>query len=93
MTLANPPDTTRPPDYAALGATSLAAIAVLQLAYHLRNWRLPAKDNIVRIDSRAWDPNWSEGPAWTFLSYIYTAILGPVRGMNLLTDRSSSWPG
>ena len=60
MTLADQPDTTLPTDYAALGATSLIAIAVLQLAFHLRNWRLPAKDSIVRIDSRAWDPNWSE---------------------------------
>ena len=56
MTLADQPDTTLPTDYAALGATSLAAIAVLQLAYQLRNWRLPAKDNIVRIDSRSWAP-------------------------------------
>ena len=68
MTPADQPDTTRPPDYAALGATSLAAIAVLQLAYHLRNWRLPAKDNIVRIDSRAWDPKWSERHTWQALS-------------------------
>lgn len=93
MTLADPPDTSLPPDYAALGATGVAIAALVGVAMHFRKWPIPAKDSIVRIDSRAWDPNWSERHTWQTLSPLFTSLYGYVRGMNLLTSLSSAWPG
>ena len=91
MSLPSAPETAPPIDWAVVVAYALTAFATLNIFYHVRNWTLPANDSIMRIDSRAWDPNWSEGPVWNFLSDLYTERYGRIRGMNLLTDRSYNW--